>query len=131
VPKAVIFVAAIKLPVESIEAITFAPYLNCNLPPDSVIVKLAVEKELPATAFAAKEPFASLTTIVLAPLAVAAVVLALAKVPVVILEALIAVMAAPLPETVVKVPVVAVTVPLTTKLPVVPDIPSKKLTPSQ
>jgi len=41
----VIFAAVIKLPVEFIEAITVAPYLNCNTPPDSIIVKLVVDKD--------------------------------------------------------------------------------------
>jgi hypothetical protein len=54
---------------------------------------------------AAKDPLESLATIVEAPLAEAAEVLALSKVPAVIAEALIAVMAAPLPEK--DVPVIA------------------------
>jgi len=101
-------VAEIKLPVESIEAITVAPYLNWSLPPDSVIVKLAVEKEPPVTILPANEPFESLATMVEAPFAEAAVVRAFATVPLEMLEALIAVKATPLPETLVKVPVAAV-----------------------
>jgi hypothetical protein len=55
--------------------------------------------------FPAKDPLESLTTIVEAPLAEVAEVLALSKVPAVIAEALIAVIAAPLPEK--DVPVIA------------------------
>jgi hypothetical protein len=40
----VTFARAIKLPDESREAITVAPYLNCSLPPDSTIEKLVVTK---------------------------------------------------------------------------------------
>jgi hypothetical protein len=61
------------------------------------------------TTLAAKEPFASRAIIVLAPLAEAAVVRALSKVPEVTLEALIAVSEDPFPEILVKVPVVPVT----------------------
>jgi hypothetical protein len=67
--------------------------------------------------------------------------LAVATVPDVIFEALIAVKATPFPETVVKAPVVplnvvafavvAVTVPLTLKLPAEPDRPLTKFVPSQ
>jgi hypothetical protein len=57
--------------------------------------------------------------------------LAVATVPEVIFEALMAVRATPLPDTLVKVPVVAVKVPLTLKLPVEPDNPFIKLVPSQ
>jgi hypothetical protein len=67
-------------------------------------------------AFAVKFPEESRATIVEAPLALSAVVLALTMVPLDIFEALIAVNAIPLPETEVKVPVVAVTT-LAAKLP--------------
>jgi hypothetical protein len=59
---------------------------------------------VPVITFPAKEPSASRTTRVEAPLAEVALVLALSKVPVVIDEALIAVMAEPLPVN--KVPVI-------------------------
>jgi hypothetical protein len=42
VPFAIILVAEVITPVEDIEAIVVAPYLNSNLPPDSSIVKLVV-----------------------------------------------------------------------------------------
>jgi hypothetical protein len=67
-----------------------------------MLVKVPV---VPVITFPAKEPLASRRTIVEAPLAEAAVVLALSKVPVVIAVALIAVMAEPLPEK--DVPVIA------------------------
>jgi hypothetical protein len=57
------------------------------------------EPDVPVITFPAKEPSASRRTIVEAPLAEAAVVLALSKVPEEILEALMAVRATPLPET--------------------------------
>jgi hypothetical protein len=60
-----------------------------------IFVKVPV---VPVITFPAKEPLASRTTRVEAPLAEVALVLALSKVPVVIAEALIAVMAEPLPE---------------------------------
>jgi hypothetical protein len=60
---------------------------------------------IPVITFPAKEPLASRTTRVEAPLAEAAVVLALSKVPVVMDEALIAVRAEPLPVN--DVPVIA------------------------
>jgi hypothetical protein len=63
------------------------------------------EPVVAVTTLPAKEPFASRATIVEAPLAEAAEVLALSKVPVVIAEALIAVMDAPLPEK--EAPVIA------------------------
>jgi hypothetical protein len=53
---------------------------------------------VPVITFPAKEPLASRTTIVEAPLAEVAEVLALSKVPVVIAEALMAVRAEPLPD---------------------------------
>jgi hypothetical protein len=97
---------------------------------------LVVEKEPPVTTLPAKDPFESLRTIVLAPFELDAVVRALTKVPEVTFEALIAVRATPLPDTDVKVPVaaltvVAVKVPLTVKLPAIPDNPLTKLVPSQ
>jgi hypothetical protein len=52
---------------------------------------------VPVITFPAKEPLASRTTRVEAPLAEVALVLALSKVPVVIAEALMLVMAEPLP----------------------------------
>jgi hypothetical protein len=57
------------------------------------------EPDAPEIIFPAKEPLESRATIVEAPLAEAAVVLALSKVPEEILEALMAVRATPLPET--------------------------------
>ena len=33
----------VKLPLESIDAMVVAPYLKTKLPPDSIIVKLAVD----------------------------------------------------------------------------------------
>jgi hypothetical protein len=63
------------------------------------------DTEVNVPTFAVNEPLASLATIVDAPLAEAAEVLALSKVPVVIAEALIAVIAEPLPEK--DVPVIA------------------------
>jgi len=64
---------------------------------------------VPVITLPAKDPLASLRTIVDAPLAVAAEVLALSIVPLVMFDALIAVRATPFPETEVKVPVVPVT----------------------
>jgi hypothetical protein len=61
--------------------------------------------------FAAKDPFESLATMVEAPLALAAVVRALAIVPLAILDALIAVSAIPLPEIEVVVTAFAVKFP--------------------
>ena len=61
------------------------------------------------TIFAPKLPSASRATIVLALFAVLAVVLALARVPLDIFDALMAVKAMPLPDTEVNDPVVAVT----------------------
>ena len=46
VPFATIFVAEVITPVEDIDAIVVAPYLNSNLPPDSSIVKFVVTREL-------------------------------------------------------------------------------------
>jgi hypothetical protein len=66
------------------------------------------DTEVKVPAFAVKLPDESRATIVLAPLAEAAVVLALSKVPEVTLEALIAVNEVPLPDMLVKVPVVPV-----------------------
>jgi hypothetical protein len=67
-----------------------------------IFVKVPV---VPVITFPAKEPLASRTTRVEAPLAVVALVLALSKVPVVIAVALMAVRAEPLPEK--DVPVIA------------------------
>jgi hypothetical protein len=46
VPFATILVADVISPVESIDAIVVAPYLNSNFPPDSIIVKFVVAREL-------------------------------------------------------------------------------------
>jgi hypothetical protein len=73
-----------------------------EVPLPDMLVKVPV---VPVITFPAKEPLASRRTIVEAPLAEAAEVLALSKVPVVIAEALIAVRAEPLPEK--DVPVIA------------------------
>jgi hypothetical protein len=64
------------------------------------------EPDVPEITLPAKEPSESRATIVEAPLAEAAVVLALSKVPEEMLEALMAVKAIPLPDTFVKAPVV-------------------------
>jgi hypothetical protein len=69
------------------------------------------EKDVPVIAPAANSPEAPRRTIVEAPLAVAAVVLAFAIVPEVRLDALIALMATPFPETEVNVPTLAVKLP--------------------
>jgi hypothetical protein len=71
-------------------------------PLPEILVKVPV---VPVITFPAKEPLASRTTRVEAPLAEVALVLALSKVPVVIAVALIAVRAEPLPEK--DVPVIA------------------------
>jgi hypothetical protein len=67
-----------------------------------------IAEPLAVIMFAVNEPLTSLETIVLAPLASEAVVLAFAIVPDEMFEALIAVSATPLPETDVNVPVVPV-----------------------
>jgi hypothetical protein len=46
VPFATILVAEVITPVEDIDAIVVAPYLNNNFPPDSIIVKFVVTREL-------------------------------------------------------------------------------------
>jgi hypothetical protein len=46
VPFATILVADVITPVEDIDAIVVAPYLNINFPPDSSIVKFVVVREL-------------------------------------------------------------------------------------
>jgi hypothetical protein len=84
------------VPVDTLEALIA---VNAEPFPDT---------EVKVPAFAVKLPDESRATIVLAPLAEAAVVLALSKVPDVTLEALIAVSEVPLPEIFVKVPVVPV-----------------------
>jgi hypothetical protein len=66
-----------------------------DTPLPDILVNVPV---VPVITFPAKEPLASRTTIVEAPLAEVAEVLALSKVPVVIAVALIAVIAEPLPE---------------------------------
>jgi hypothetical protein len=73
-----------------------------DVPLPDMLVKVPV---VPVITFPEKDPLASRATIVEAPLAEAAVVLALSKVPVVIAVALIAVRAEPLPEN--DVPVIA------------------------
>jgi hypothetical protein len=74
---------------------------------------------------AAKEPSESRATIVEAPLAEAAEVLALSKVPEEIFEALMPVKDTPLPDTFVKVPVVAVTLVELTSVAVI-TLPAKE-----
>jgi hypothetical protein len=80
--------------------------------PEEMLEALIAEIEAPlplnvaVTILAPKEPLASRDTMVDAPLASEAVVLALAIVPLEIFEALIAVNATPLPETLVNAPVV-------------------------
>jgi hypothetical protein len=73
-----------------------------EVPLPEIFVKVPV---VPVITFPAKEPLASRTTRVEAPLAEEALVLALSRVPVVIAVALIAVRAEPLPEK--DVPVIA------------------------
>ena len=73
------------------------------------------EKDVPVIAPAANSPEAPRRTIVEAPLAVAAVVLAFAIVPEAMLEALIAVKATPLPEIEVNVPELAIKLPLASR----------------
>jgi hypothetical protein len=96
-----VVLALAMVPDEMLEALIAVRATPC---PDT-LVKVPV---VPVTTLAVNDPFASLATIVEAPLAEAAVVLALAIVPLDMLEALIAVRATPLPETEVKVPVVPV-----------------------
>ena len=125
-PLAVI-ILAVNEPLASLETIVLAPLASeavvlalATVPVDTFDPLRAVSAEpLPdtevneplvaVTTLAANEPLASLATIVLAPLAEAAVVLALSKVPEVTLDALIAVSEDPFPEILVKVPVVPVT----------------------
>jgi hypothetical protein len=78
--------------------------------PDEMLEALIADKPEPSAVIipALNSPDVPRNTIVEAPLAVAAVVLALATVPVDMFEALIAVRATPFPETEVKVPVVPV-----------------------
>jgi hypothetical protein len=121
-PLAVIMFA-VNDPLASLETIVEAPFaseavvLALAMVPDEMLEALIAVRAtplpetevkvpvVPVITFPAKEPLASRTTIVEAPLAEAAVVLALSKVPVVIAEALIAVRAEPLPEK--DVPVIA------------------------
>ena len=80
---------------------------------EALIAVIAVPsplKDAAETTFDMNDPLASRKTIVLALLAVSPVVRALAMVPLVMFEALIAVKVAPLPEIFVKLPVVALTV---------------------
>jgi hypothetical protein len=77
-----------------------------EVPLPEIFVKVPV---VPVITLAVNEPFASLETIVLAPLASEAVVLALATVPVDTFDPLRAVSAEPLPDTEVNEPLVAVT----------------------
>jgi hypothetical protein len=80
--------------------------------PEEMLEALIAEIEAPVplnvavTILAPKEPLASRDTMVDAPLASDAVVLALAIVPLEIFDALIAVSATPLPDTLVNAPVV-------------------------
>jgi hypothetical protein len=110
---------AVKFPEASLATIVDAP-----LPEAAVVAELGMlVKDAPeplnvvaVITLPAKDPAALRETIVLAPLASEAVVLAFAIVPDVILLALIAVKATPLPDKLVNVPVVAVTT-LPAKLP--------------
>jgi hypothetical protein len=77
----------------------------------AVIAEPLPVNEVPVIAPAANAPPASRRTIVLAPLEELAVVLALSTVPEVRLDALIALMATPFPETEVNVPTLAVKLP--------------------
>jgi hypothetical protein len=103
-PKAVMLAIEVTFPPESIFIIEVAPYLINRLPPDSTIEKLVVIKlealvavpvTFAVTVFAVKLPEASRATIVEAPLDELAVVLALASVPVDMLDAFNDVMFAP------------------------------------
>jgi len=120
---------AVKFPEESRATIVLAPLALAAVVRALAIVPLAIldaliavsatplpEIEVVVTAFAVKFPDASLATIVDAPLADAAVVLAFEIVPLDILLALMSVKPAPLPlcapETVTKVPTFAAKEPL-------------------
>jgi hypothetical protein len=109
---------AVKLPLESRWTMVEAPLaeaavvLALAMVPDEMLEALIADKVAPlplnvaVTIFAPKLPSASLRTIVFALLAVLPVVRALAIVPLVMFEALIAVRATPLPDTLVNEPVV-------------------------
>jgi hypothetical protein len=94
-------VAAVVRAFATVPVVTFEPLIPVNPPPAPLTV-------VKVPTLAVNDPLASRATIVLAPLAEAAVVLALSKVPEVTLEALIAVSEVPLPDMLVKVPVVPV-----------------------
>jgi hypothetical protein len=85
----------------------------------AVMAEPLPEKESPVIAPAENSPEAPRRTIVEAPLAVAAVVLAFAIVPEAMLEALIADKATPLPEIEVNVPALAVKLPLESRATIV------------
>ena len=84
-----------------VPVVTFDPLIADTLDPSPI-------KKAPVIAPALNSPDVPLNTIVLAPLAVAAEVRALAMVPVLMLDALIALSAEPLPDMLVNVPVVPV-----------------------
>ena len=123
-----VIVAAAKFPPESLETIVEAPLASEAVVRAFAMVPLAIllalmavkatpfpEIDVKVPALAVKFPEASRATIVLAPLAEAAVVLALEIVPLVIFEAFMSVKAAPFPD-IAPLKVVAVIV-LALKLP--------------
>jgi hypothetical protein len=139
VPKPVILEADVKLPVASIDITTVAPYLNCNTPPDSVIVKLVVLKFVAATFVAFT--VVALTVVVFAVVTFAVVplnVVAFEVVAVTLADVSVFVMVALLPSKkevavtlVVPVTLTAVMLPYALKSPAAPDNPFTKLVPSQ
>jgi hypothetical protein len=104
--EAALVLALLIVPEEILEALMFvtpAPLpeilVNTTFVAEALVELTSVAVILVAViTLPAKEPFASRSTIVLAPLAEAAVVLALSIVPLEMLEALISVSEAPLPE---------------------------------
>jgi hypothetical protein len=134
VPVVAVTTLAAKLPLASLATIVEAPLAEAAVvlafemvPLDILLALMSVKPEpLPDTApdietkvptFAAKEPLLSLATMVDAPFAEAAVVRALAMVPALILDALIAVRVNPDPMKFVAVALpVAVTLPVAAKL---------------
>jgi hypothetical protein len=94
---------------EALIAVRTAPLPDKFVKEPVVAVTLVELTSVAVITFAVNDPFASLATIVEAPLAEAAVVNALLIVPLVILDALISVIDTPFPETIVNDPVVAVT----------------------
>jgi hypothetical protein len=96
----------------TVPVVTFEPLIALIAAPSPV-------NEVPVIAPAANSPDVPRNTIVLAPLAVAAVVRALATVPVVTFEPLIPEIPPPAPLTVVKVPTLAVKDPLASRATIV------------